>query len=154
MRKPQRSSNGFTSAKYVVLSSPSGEDIKRPTALTVPSGFFTKPGLPLSPSRLKTLASTTSSATSLTTPQVSPVTAPTLQNGMPTRICVALNTSRTKYLPTTSTRGAPTRGSRRIIAASLVSPLCSLAVILPSSTLTANAHTEPSCASQCPLVMR
>src|SRR5690349_173767 len=52
------------------------EDINSPTALTVPSEFFTKPGLPLSPLRLYTLASTTSPATSLTTPHVSPVTAP------------------------------------------------------------------------------
>lgn len=36
-------------AKYVELSSPSGDDINKPTALTVPSGFITKPGLPLSP---------------------------------------------------------------------------------------------------------
>ncbi len=42
--------------KYVVLSSPSGEDVNRPTALAVPSGFFTNPGLPLSPVRLNTLA--------------------------------------------------------------------------------------------------
>jgi len=52
IRKPHLLSTGSTRVKYVVLSSPSGEDIKMPTALTVPSGFVTKPGLPLSPSRL------------------------------------------------------------------------------------------------------
>ena len=36
--------------KYVVFSS-SEDDVKMPTALAVPSGFFTKPGLPLSPPR-------------------------------------------------------------------------------------------------------
>src|SRR6516162_5673106 len=154
MRKPHRSSNGFTSAKYVVLSSPSGEDVRRPTALTVPSGFRTKPGLPLSPSRLYTLASTMSPSMPLTAPQVSPVTAPILQNGMPTRISGALNTSRTKYLPPTSPLGAPRPGSRRMIAASRWSPSCSLTVILPSGTLFPYRHKEPSCASQCPLVMR
>ena len=54
------------------------------TALTVPSGFFTNPGLPLSPCRLKTLVSATRPSTDVTSPQVSPVVAPTLQIGVPT----------------------------------------------------------------------
>jgi len=38
--------------KYVVLSSPSSDEVKMPTAVALPSGFLMKPGLPLSPGRL------------------------------------------------------------------------------------------------------
>ncbi len=87
-------------------------------------------------------------------PQVSPVTAPILQDGIPTLIRERLNTSRTEYLPPTSPSGAPTLGSRRMIAASRSSPSSSLAEIFPSGTLSPYVHAEPSCLSQCPLVTR
>ena len=57
-RKSHFASSGATMMKYVVWSS-SSADVKMPTALAVPSGFVTKPGLPLSPPVQRRLASTT-----------------------------------------------------------------------------------------------
>jgi hypothetical protein len=57
-RNPHLVSSGATRMKYVVCSS-SEADVRMPTALAVPSGFFTKPGLPLSPPVQCRLASTT-----------------------------------------------------------------------------------------------